>query len=53
MPEEEEDMEEENEDAWFNFQLQGKAYMACILFIALVGVAGNVMSFHPHDGQKN
>ena len=45
MPEEEEDMEEENEDGWYNFQLQGKAYMACILFIALVGVAGNVMSF--------
>ena len=45
MPEEEEDMEEEYEDGWYNFQLEGKAYMACILFIALVGVAGNVMSF--------
>ena len=44
MPEEEEEMDE-YEDAWYNFQIEGKTYLACILFIALAGVAGNVMSF--------
>ena len=37
--------EEEYEDLWYDFEIRGKTYMACILFIALVGVAGNVMSF--------
>ena len=39
------DDEEEYDDLWYDFEIQGKTYMACILFIALVGVAGNVMSF--------
>ena len=44
FPTDEED-EEVEENVWYDFQITGKAYMACILFIALVGVAGNVMSF--------
>ncbi|XP_041372571.1 probable G-protein coupled receptor B0563.6 [Gigantopelta aegis] len=40
---EEEDEEDVNE--WFDFEIQGKIYMTCILIIASLGVVGNVMSF--------
>ena len=35
----------ESEDAWYQFQIQGKTYMTCILIIASLGVAGNITSF--------
>ena len=41
----EEEVLEEYEDEWFDFQIEGKVYITCILIIASLGVTGNVMSF--------
>ena len=35
----------EDEDAWYNFDVQGKTYMTCILIIVSLGLVGNTMSF--------
>ena len=35
----------EDEDAWYNFEIQGKTYMTCILIIVSLGLVGNTMSF--------
>ena len=44
IPQDEEEMGEHG-DGLHHSHSPGKAYMACIIVIALVGVAGNVMSF--------
>ena len=35
----------ESENGWYQFEIRGKAYVTCILIIASLGVAGNIMSF--------
>ena len=37
--------EEDSADQWFDFEVDRTAYLTCILIIASLGVAGNLMSF--------